>query len=65
MFRPATVVVPNPVPDTDSTEVEAVVTTSNNLFGVDVPQTVSVAYGVDVPTATRGFLIVPTPSDSA
>ena len=65
MVRPARVVVPKPVPETERTVVDAVVTISNSLFGVLVPQTVRVAYGVEVPTDTRGFLVVPTPSDSA
>ncbi len=45
-------------------EEEAFETKFARIASVEVPQTVRVAYGVVVPTETRGFLIPPPPSDS-
>ena len=53
ILRPVTVVVPNPVAETESAVVDAEFATSNNVVSVLNPNTVKRAYGDVVPIAVR------------
>jgi len=57
--RPESVVVPNPVDETESAVVDALLTTSRSL-PVPLPHTVRPAYGDDVPTESEPAVSVPT-----